>query len=396
MNRKLTVLAWGLFGAFVVLLAAAIYVGFNPPSGEPIRWIDAVWASSFAGFPLAGALVVWRLPTRPLGWILCIAPLLLMLGLVLGESAAAPPAAGDLDPWLEWGGSVVFAGGLGLILFVPLLLPNGRLLSPGWRWVGRAIGVSVSAWVLSAMFRPGEMEIGNGNLNPLGIAPLERLFDLAEVLLGPVSLAGVGLGALSLLLRFRRSHGRERQQLKWLALGAGVAMGCFLLIASVEVVFGDLGDVAVTIIIVVAILALPASIVTAVLRHRLYDVDVVINKTLVYGSLTAILGLAYLGIVVVLQRVLAPVTAESDVAIAASTLAVAAFFRPLRSGVQSFIDRRFYRSKYDAAATLERFSAHLREEIDLQNLGREIISVVGATMQPSHASVWIRKTELHT
>jgi len=391
MNQRLTVLAWVLFAAFVVMLGGAIYVGFNPPDGEEINLIDALWASSFVGFPLAGALVVSRLPMRPLGWILCLAPLFVMIGLALGESAGRPSAGGGgLGPWLEWGGSIFFVVGISLILFVPLLLPDGTLPSRRWRWVARALAICVSIWVLSAALRPGRMEIGNGHPNPLGVEPLLGLFELAEAFLGPVSLGAVGLGALSLIMRFRRSSGREREQLKWLALGAIVAVGCFVLIAFLEAVFGDLSDLMVTLIIIAAILALPASIATAVMRHRLYDVDVIINRTLVYLGLTGILALTYLGIVVMLQRILAPVTAESDLAVAGSTLAVAALFRPLRSRVQSFIDRRFYRRKYDAATTLDDFSHRLRDEIDLNSLGAELVGVVSRTMQPSHVSVWLR------
>lgn len=392
MTSRLASIAWLLFGLFVAMLAGAIYVGFNPPDGEPIKILDALWAGSFVGFPLAGALVVSRLPRRPLGWILCVAPVLLMTGLTLGE-AAGPPTQGTagVGPWLEWSGSISFTGGLGLLLFVPLLLPDGTLASPRWRWIGRALGIAVSTWVLSAIFKPGRMEIGNGYSNPLGVDPLRSFFELAETLLGPVALTAVALGAISLIVRFRGSSGREREQLKWLALGGISTVSCFLLIAFVEAVFGDLSDVAVTLIIIVGILALPASIATAVMRHRLYDVDLVINRTLVYAGLTAVLALAYLGIVVVLQQLLAPVTADSDIAVAGSTLAVAALFRPLRARVQIFIDRRFYRHKYDASTTLESFSSRLRDQVDLRSLQTDLVGVVGETMQPAHVSLWLRE-----
>lgn len=395
MRHKLIPLAWLLLGAFVVILAAAIYVGFNPPSGPPIRALDAIWAASFVGFPIAGAVVVSRLPTRPLGWILLLAPLLLVLGLALGESVREGPDGGPagMSAWMEWAASVCFSAGIGLILFVPLLLPDGTLPSRRWRVVGWALGVSVGVWILSAAFRPGPMEMEMGFTNPLGIEALRGFFELGEALLGPVSLAAVGLGTVSLFMRFRRSSGQERAQLKWLAFGGAVAVSCFLVIWSIEGLLGDLSDSVVTAIIIVAILSLPTSIATAVLRHRLYEIDVIINRTLVYAGLTAILGLAYLGIVVVLQQVLAPVTSDSDLAVAGSTLAVAALFRPLRSRVQSFIDRSFYRRKYDAAETLAAFSTRLRQEVDLDSLRRELVDVVGSTIQPAHASLWLRAEE---
>ncbi|HJR44052.1 MAG TPA: hypothetical protein VJ927_00445 [Actinomycetota bacterium] len=385
-------LAWLLLGTFVALLAGAIYVGSNPPSGEPIRVLDAIWAGSFVGFPVAGAVVVSRIPTRPLGWILLAAPLLLIAGLALGESAregagGLPIGSGE---WLEWGASVTFSAGIGLILFVPLFLPDGTLPSRRWRVVAWSLGVCVSVWVLSAAFRPGPMEMEMGFANPLGIEALRGFFALAEALLGPVALTSVGLGTVSLVVRFRRSSGQEREQLKWLALGGVIAVACFLLIWSLEAIVGDLSDTVVTIIIIVAILALPASIATAAMRHRLYDVDVVINKTLVYGTLSAILGLSYLAIVVVLQRVFGSLVQGSDIAVAGSTLAVAALFGPVRARIQAFIDRRFYRRKYDAAETLGAFTGRLRDEVDLDALGQDLVAVVGSTMQPAHASLWLR------
>jgi hypothetical protein len=205
-----------------------------------------------------------------------------------------------------------------------------------------------------------------------------------------VLLLVLAIGVTSLFVRFRGSLGVERQQLKWLALGGSVLLACFGSIFLIEALVADLGDVSVTLIIALAILCLPVSIGIAVRKTRLYDVDVVINRALVYGALTGILGSAYLGTVVVVQSALQPFTRDSDVAVAASTLAMAALFRPLRSRVQSFIDRRFYRSRYDASETLRAFSSRIRDQVDLDALGRELVTVVGTTMQPAHASLWLR------
>lgn len=314
MNRRLVIVGWLMLVAFVILLVGAMYLGFTQTGGEPIRPIDALWAASFAGFPIAGALVVSRLPTRPLGWILLAAPLLLVLGLALAEAARGGPAG--WGPWLEWAAGVCFFAGLGQILLVPLFLPNGTLPSRRWRWVAGVLTGCVAMWVLSAALRPGSMEMATRFENPLGVEGLRGFFELAETLLGPVTLTAVALGALSLVVRFRRSSGQEREQLKWLALGGVISIGCFVAIWLLELTMGDLSDTVVTLITMVAIVALPAAIATAVVRHRLYDVDVVIRKTLVYASLSAILGFSYLALVVLLQRLFGPLLQGSDIAVA--------------------------------------------------------------------------------
>ncbi len=380
---------WLLLGAFVATLAGAAYVGFNPPGGEPIGVIDALWAASFVGFPTAGALVINRHPRRALGWILSLAPLLLMFGVLCSEVARY----GLRDPsfpgaWIYWVGTITFNVGMGLLLLTPLFLPNGLLLSRRWRVAVWPLVIYTMLAVVAGALGPWEGE--EGVSNPIGIAALGGFFDLVEAMLGAAAIWALGFGTLSLILRFRRSTGAERQQMKMLALGAlGVAASLGAL-ATTEAILGDQSDFVATIFIIFAILSLPASIALAVMRYRLYDVDLVINRTLVYGSLTAILFASYFGIVVVLQRVLGPLTQDSDLAVAGSTLAVAALFRPLRARVQSFIDRRFYRRKYDATETLDRFSSRLRDEVDLDALRSDIVGVVQETMQPTHASLWLR------
>lgn len=381
--------AWALWLAFVATLIGATYVGFNPPAGEPIGVVDAIWASSFVGFPTAGALVISRLPRRPLGWLLCVGPLLLMFGVFCSEVARIG-LEGDrnLGQWIYWVGTLSFSAGMGLLLLTALFLPNGILPSRRWRAVVWPIvlytGLSIVAGAIAPWSSDWEVD------NPVAIEGLGWLFGLTEALLGLATIWALGFGILSLILRFRRSSGVERQQLKVLALGAAGVIACFASLAAIEAVVGDQSDFVATLFVTAAILSLPISIATAVMRHRLYDIDLVINRTLVYGSLTAILFASYFGIVVVLQRVLDPLTQDSDLAIAGSTLAVAALFRPLRSRVQHFIDRRFYRRKYDAAETLDAFSTRLREQVDLESLRGDIVTVVRETMQPAHASLWLR------
>jgi hypothetical protein len=183
----------------------------------------------------------------------------------------------------------------------------------------------------------------------------------------------------------------ERQQMKWFVTAVSIFPILFVVSQFVDQVGDSEDDYLGFIVIVVALLLIPVSMGVGILKHRLYDIDVVVNRVLVYGALTGILGAAYLGIVVVLQRFADSFTRDSDLAIAGSTLVVAALFRPLRVRVQAFIDRRFYRRKYDAAETLGEFSSRLRDQVDLDSLTQELVDVVGSTMQPAHASVWLRE-----
>ncbi len=390
--KRMTTVIWALWAAFVVAVSIAAYLGFNPPSGAPITIMDAIWASSFIGFPTAGALIARRLPRRPLGWILLVAPLLLMLGLDLSEGSRHLADDESLARWVLWTATVFLSAGFGSLLTILLYLPDGYLPSPRWSWVARAVWTVPPVALLHTALKPGPLEAGAdaGVTNPLAIHALQPLFDAIEVVLPFLFFGIIGAGLLSLIGRSRRARGIERQQLKWLALGAAGILICFGSIAVFETFVRDLADAEVTGVIVLAILSLPTSIAVAVLKTRLYDVDVIINRTLVYGILTAILASSYFAIVVLLQRLLEPVTRQSDLAVAGSTLAVAAAARPLLRRVQDFVDRRFYRRKYDAAATLEAFSARLRDQVDLSSLSRELVDVVGATMQPAHASLWLR------
>jgi hypothetical protein len=193
--------------------------------------------------------------------------------------------------------------------------------------------------------------------------------------------------AVSLIVRLRRAGSLERQQIKWLAYGGAVVVGTIGVGGLIT-----LWSVPVSIVIMsLALLGLPIFTGIAIVRHRLYDIDLLINRTLVYGVLTTTLVALYLGGVVVLQRIFVALTGEqSTLAVVASTLVIAALFNPLRTRIQSFIDRRFYRRKYDAKKTLEAFSSKLRDETDLEALNDDLVGVVAETLQPAYASVWLR------
>jgi len=212
-----------------------------------------------------------------------------------------------------------------------------------------------------------------------------RLLELFTNLIAPVA---VGSAAAAIVVRLRRSRGVERQQLKLFAFAAALAA----LGLALSIVASGLAAPLAFVAGMLALAGLPVAAGIAILRHRLYDIDLVINRALVYVALSAALGATYLAAVLVFQQVLGPLARGSDLAIAGSTLAVAALFRPLRARIQATVDRRFYRRRYDAARTLEGFSAHLREQVDLDALGEELEAVVRETMQPAHVSLWLRST----
>jgi hypothetical protein len=280
--------------------------------------------------------------------------------------------------------------GVGPVLafvLLPLYFPNGKPVSPRWNlvaWIALALLPVLTAL---STFSPGEAVYGRGIPNPLAVDALRPLADAVNPILFGSYIALIFAAAVSLVVRFRRSRGTERQQLKWFTYAAAFIPVWFLLNSPIERAFPNLFAVVDALVIA----GVPVAAGIAILRYRLYDIDRIINRTLVYASLTAMLAALYLGGVVVLQYALRGLTGGgSQLAVVASTLAIAALFNPLRRGIQSFIDRRFYRRKYDAAKTLASFGARLRAETDLDRLGDDLVGVVQETVQPEHASWWLR------
>ncbi len=262
------------------------------------------------------------------------------------------------------------------VVFLLLLFPTGRPVSRRWRPVVWFAAAVIGALLFVTATLGGPLEAAPRLDNPFGL-PTPRFFVMVLI---AMILALEVLGCVSLAVRFFYSRGVERQQIKWVAFGAAI-LAVYLLTNILSPVPRWIGALAPAVMI--------ATI--AVLRHRLYDIDVVINRTLVYGSLTATLVVVYVGSVVLLQSLFRAVTGqESQLAVVASTLAIAALFHPLRRRIQAFIDRRFYRRKYDAARVLASFGATLRDEVDLDTLSSELVTVVEETIQPSHVSLWLR------
>jgi hypothetical protein len=247
-----------------------------------------------------------------------------------------------------------------------------------------ALATFIFLGVASNLLSPGPLTSFPDSRNPFGVAGVDPVFTVFEVAFGILGLFGV-LGAVaSAVVRFRAASGIERQQLKWFAYAPIVSLAAILASSAFE--SDRIGTLAWTF----AALTVPIAATIAITRYRLYEIDRLINRTLVYGGLTAFLAGTYLGIVVALQNLI-PGAGDSDLTIAGSTLAVAALFRPLRARIQAFIDRRFYRGKYDTQRTLESFSARLREDVDLDHLSADLLGVVHSTMQPAHASLWLKE-----
>jgi hypothetical protein len=394
MSTRTTVwLAWSACAVSLLVLALSlllIVLGWSTPlPREWTPWRDqAVSLVGIIGAPILGGLIASRRPENPYGW------LWLGFGLGLALQQLAEPytayalvvepgslvAPRTISHVLELGGPVA----LTFAPFLLLLFPTGRLPSRRWRplaWVAAMSGVVLLS--LNLFFtRPDK--VGG-------------MITTTTVVVVLVIFAAFVLSALSLVVRYRRASGVERQQLKWFALAA--VLGGAVLVGRVLSFFVGqllnlnwlLGDTLWTLFEAATNTGLYVAVGVAILRYRLYDIDLVINRTLVYGSLTASLGLVYFGSVVSLQYVFRALTGqESQLTIVASTLVIAALFNPLRRRIQSFIDRRFYRRKYDARKTLQAFSAKLRDETDLHALSDDLVEVVRETMQPEYVSLWLR------
>jgi hypothetical protein len=397
-SRRTTTLAWGLCALGIVGMLAGVALQEALDHANEGGWVEHVGLLiAFASFPVIGALIASRQPRNALGWIfvfigvsiglLLVGTEYAFLAFVKEPNATWPGATFGawLGQWL-WFPSLMLIPSLGLLLF-----PNGKPPSKKWRWLVWGCGIIIAIACAASAFQQRlsiettETGVTKSIDNPFGLLPI----DDGEAAVDPFFFLFFGFTILcvaSVIVRYRRAQTEERQQLKLLLLAASLFV--------ITIILGDTFDLP-EILFPLTLWTIPCAIGVAILKYRLYDVDAVINKTLVYGVLSGLLGLIYLGIVVVLQQALDPVTQQSDLAIAGSTLAVAALFGPLRSRVQAFIDRRFYRRRYNAAATLSEFTSRLRDEVDLDSLTHELVTVVSSTMQPSHASVWLRRDLIH-
>jgi hypothetical protein len=381
-RRAAVRLAWGLWGLAVALIAAALVLD---PAQMIRGWIGVLAVLSLT-FLTVGAFLAGRRPANPVGWLLLGWGMVMAFGSLTGayvdRGLVRDPGSLPGPEWAAWAEAVVWHPAFALLAFLLLLFPHGRLPSRRWRpfaWLTVAVYLTLS---LSAAFSPGAVNL----YYPEATSPVRLpVAPMADTVFGWVlggQLLVLATALMSLVLRLRRAPGEERQQVKWfvytvvtvvlvfvsttLALGAGYLFPLFGLI--------------------------PVSVAVAVFKYRLYDIDRLINRTLVYGLLTALLAGVYAGLVFLLGALLDPIAGDSALAVAASTLAVAALFQPLRRRVQALVDRRFDRRRYDAARTVAAFSGRLRDQVDLDTLAAELLGVVDATMQPTRASLWLRPT----
>jgi hypothetical protein len=385
------------FAFGVLALSASL-----PPGREPVLPLIAVTEVLLLASGTVGALIASRRPENAIGKTFCAIGLTLALASTAsgyadyglygkGDALPAPELAAWLSVWLHL--LVLFAAPC--LLF--LLFPDGRSPSARWRLVVWLVAVTGVGVFVTQAFSPGELDEYTypGLVNPLGVGGgagdvLTAIEDFGNGLL-PIA---VFLSICALIARFWRSSGRERLQLKWVVYTAALTATSFLASFVFPDAVPQAVEDAVFLLGVAAFAAIPVAAGIAILRHRLYDIDVLINRTLVYGVLTATLVLVYVASVASLQQLFRALTGqESQLAVVASTLAIAALFGPLRRRVQSFIDRRFYRKKYDAAKVLEAFGVRLRDETDLDALSGDLVAVVRETVRPSHASLWLREPE---
>jgi hypothetical protein len=386
-------IAWFVVPLFVIGVAGNLWL--QRRLGVPTTLFYLMLVAGFGAYSIVGTVLLARRPENLVSWIM----------VAIGLIGALFPAAEMYAAWImstrgvpdtlavfgAWANDIYFYVLLALIfVFLPLYFPHGRLPSPRWRWAVLIVIGAIALALVPSMFRvtmtgqniPYEM------VNPIGIPGVPDVEEnalLFGMLVGGLTI-GLITAAAAVIVRYRQSQGVQRQQLKWFLYS--VAFYPLLLLGD------SLPEVMSDILLGLEVILLPIAVCVAVLRYRLYDIDVIIRRTTSYAILTGLLLLVYFGTIVVLQRLLSPITGDSQAAVVLSTLLIAALFLPLRRRVQDAIDRRFFRRKYDAEQVLEQFAATVRDETDLDALTAELVRVIQETMQPEFVSVWLKPDSL--
>ncbi len=399
-QRAAAWLAWSLVTISVALLLGGIALDLVtrstvpelPFGGETEDGSLVADLVTLLTFSVVGAIIASRHPRNTIGWLFCSVGVTIGLNSFVGNYAEFWLASGfgtsSLGETAAWFSSWLWT----LLVYAPaslllLLFPDGRLPSPRWRPVAWGVALGTAGGVVGNALKAGPLVDFPQIANPYGVdSPVVWVLGVSGSIVAAGSMVA---SVVSLIVRLRRARSEQREQIKWLAYGgavvvSGVCVGVLLIPESVP---------ASIVVMSVSLLGLPVFTGIAIVKHRLYDIEVVINLTLVYAILSATLGVVYFGGIVLLQRVFAGLTGQEklpQLAIVVSTLAIAALFNPLRRRVQAFVDRRFYRRKYDAAKILEAFSTRLRSETDLDALNSALVGVVRETMQPEHVSLWLR------
>jgi hypothetical protein len=396
-------LAWVLCGLAVIGVTAQLVSWATDLSARP-NLFDLVEALGWGMaipivFAVLGALIVARQRGNRVGWLLMIIALVSGIpDFILVGRLSAPPETLSLGLWLLlWFDGWSWIPLIFPIFLIPLHFPTGRPPSRRWNWV---IWLAVGMWlffVVSGSFLDTLVPTSSGDWslpNPIGFIPIEVWNGPVLILWGIGLLTMVSASVVSLFLRFRRAQSVEREQIKWLLFVGAI----FVVVYGLTFVLTNsndewLGNGLSNLLFTLSILAFPVAIAIAIFRYRLYDVDVVIRKTLLYAVLTALLALVYFGSVILLQQLFGALTGieQSTLAVVVSTLVIAALFTPLRRRIQDTIDRRFYRKKYNAQQVLAQFALTARDETDLDALLAELVRVVDETLQPEHVSVWLKE-----
>jgi len=392
------VVAWSIWAAGILFSAGGLALlvasyGVSIPDSWGFRGFTSLFAVTFGTL---GALIVAARRSL-IGWLLLIAGLLSGIQCFAAEYAiygiVARPASLPAAAYLGWVNSWIWVFIVALVgVLVPLLFPNGRFLSPRWRL--DAVAASAFSLVLAIGLSLTEGPLNNAPFvkNPFGVPGIKGI-DVVTATPEPLFIVGYGgivacalIAIISVVVRFGRARGVERQQMKFLAFGGGIMIVGFIVGAGFQQ--EKIGQV----FFIFALQIVPLSVGIAVLRYRLYDIDVLINRALVYGLTSAAIAVSFFVVIVVLQTPLRSVTGGSELAVAGSTLLCFGLFQPVRRRMQSTVDRRFYRSRYDAGRTLDAFGGRLRDEVDLDSVRADLLDAVQETVRPAHASVWLRET----
>ncbi|MDQ6857825.1 MAG: hypothetical protein M3Z65_02395 [Chloroflexota bacterium] len=388
--RAARTLAWGALGLDVlVMIGAAVIDRDLVGPVDLVTSLPNVFFASIVSFGLLGALIITRQPANRYGWLMSAIAFIHALGYgaaaagadLLYRDPAPRPGGVGLAWFFVWSATLHYAPSVTLVF---LLFPNGRLPSPRWRPLAVLTAIAFVVAPVGVATLDGPLPVFDGVLNPFGVpGPLPLALVGSATILAAICAVG---SITSLFVRYRGARGVERQQLKWILYGGATS------VVAIGVILGlGIPLTAATTVITGASVVLAAAAGVAILRYHLYDIDLLINRTLVYGLTTAGLGAAFFAGIVILQTVLRPITGGSEIAVAAATLGSVALGGPLRRRAQAGVDRRFYRSRFDAARTVDDFSARLRDQVDLDALRADLLHTAADTMQPAHAGVWLRE-----
>jgi hypothetical protein len=391
LRKRSTWLAWSMLAIFVVCLAVTVALSVLNGSFQRDPGLNLALLLAFTAFMVVGAVIVAHRPGNAIGWLFSAVGLLEITGVLAMEYAGygyisrpgSLPGAVAAAWYQQWWTPILIL----VFVFTLLLFPTGRLLTARWRPVAVAAVTATAGMVALNALQPTLTlpDTGYRVGNPIGLAAAQDLQDGAVgALLAGLLLICTGAAILSVVLRFRRSQGVERQQLKWFSYAA-------VLVVLGELALDNIPTIRFLAVLFGLLIALvPTAAGIAILRYRLYGIDRIINRTLVYGLLTVVLGLGYVGAVLVLGQLFGVGEGTPSWAVAGATLAVAALFQPARRRIQAVVDRRFNRRKYNTVKTIEAFSTRLRDQLDLDTLSAELMAVVDQTMEPTQVSFWLR------